>query len=189
VRHSGGDTGLTRLENTTRTRGESQEETWAEGQEKSGGHDEISLGEDEAHSTRDEAVHEEEHESVEENRHLVSLTVTESELLTVSGQENTWAESEKKGGWYGNLMRTYIGEHLIYIHIIFSIVNKVVKCGTSHHLFVKLTLIYNSSETPPNVPEIFVIFRGNTIMIRIMLHVTKFHKVTKLSCMFNMGIM
>jgi hypothetical protein len=153
------DAGLTRLENTTRTRGESQEETWAEGQEKSGGHDEISLGEDEAHSTRDEAVHEEEHESVEENRHLVSLTVTESELLTVSGQENTWAESEKKGGWYGNFVGTDIGEHLIYAHIIFSIVYKVIESGTLHHFFMKPILIYNFSETPPNVLESFIVFR------------------------------
>jgi hypothetical protein len=157
MRYSGRDASLTRLENTTRTWGESQEETRAEGQEESGGHEKISLGEDEAHSTRYEAVHEEEHKGVEENRHLVGLSVAESELLAIGGHENTGAECEKKGGWYGNFVGTDIGEHLIYTHIIFSIVNKVVKCGTLHHFFVKLILIYNSPETPPDVPESFMV--------------------------------
>jgi hypothetical protein len=184
--NSGGDTGLTRLENTTGTGGESQEETWAEGQEENGGHNQISLGENETHSTRDEAVHKEEHEGVEENRHLVGLSVAESDLLTVGGQENTGAEREKKGGWYSNFVRGDIGEHLIYAHIIFSVVNKVVKCSTSHHLFVVSVLVYNSPEMFPNMGKsLFLVFPNDIFM----LHVTKLNKVAKLPCMFNVSIL
>ena len=158
MRHSGGDAGLTRFENTTRTWGEGEEKTWAERKEEHSGHDEVGLGEDETHSARDEAVHEEEHEGVEENRHLVGLSVAESELLAVGGQENTWAECEKKGGWYSNFLGSDIGEHLIYAHIIFSVVNKVVKCSTPHHLFMESILVYNSPEMFPNVGEFLFMF-------------------------------
>jgi hypothetical protein len=136
VSHSGRDAGLTRSEHTARARWEGEEKTWAERKEEHSGHDEIGLGEDETHGARDEAVHEEEHKSVEKNRHLVSLSIAESELLAVGGQKNTWAEREEKGGWHSNFLRSDIGEHLIYAHIIFSVVNKVVKCGTPHHLLV-----------------------------------------------------
>ena len=158
MRHSGGDAGLTRFENTTRTWGEGEGKTWAECKEEHSGHDEVGLGEDETHSARDEAVHEEEHEGVEENRHLVGLSVAESELLAVGGQENTWAEREKKGGWYSNFLGSDIGEHLIYAHIIFSVVNKVVKCSTPHHLFMESILVYNSPEMFPNVGEFLFMF-------------------------------
>jgi len=158
VRHSSRDAGLARSENTTRTWGEGEEETRAERQEEHSGHDEIGLGEDETHSARDEAVHKEEHEGVEENRHLVGLSVAESELLAVSGQENTGAECEKKGSWYSNFLGSDIGEHLIYAHIIFSVVNKVVKCSTPHHLFMMSVLVYNPPEMFPNVGEFFFVF-------------------------------
>jgi len=189
VGNSGGDAGLTRLENTTGTRGESQEETWTEGQEENSGHDEIGLGENETHSASDETVHEEEHERVEHNRHLTGLSVAESELLAVGGQKNTWAEREKKGGWYSNFVRGDIGEHLIYAHIIFNVVNKMVECSTPHHLLVKIIAVYNSSERFPNVMKIFIIFTHNTFLVSIVLLVTKLNKVTKLSCMFNVGVM
>jgi len=188
VGNSGGDAGLTRLENTTGTGGESQEETWAEGQEENGGHDEIGLGENETHSASDETVHEEEHERVEHNRHLAGLSVAESELLAVSGQKNTWAEREKKGGWYSNFVGSDIGEHLIYIHIIIHIVNKMVECSTPHHLLVKTIRVYKSSEGFPDVMKIFVIFKCNTFLVRVMLHVTKFNKITNFSRVFNTGV-
>jgi len=117
---SSGDTGLTRPENTTGTGGESQEDTWAESQEESSSHDEIGLGENDTHSTSDKAVYQEEHEGVEHDRHLTGLPVSESDFLAVGGQKNTWAECEKKGGWYSNFVRGDIGEHLIYAHIIFN---------------------------------------------------------------------
>jgi hypothetical protein len=184
--NSGGDAGLTRLENTTGTGGESQEETWAESQEESSGHDEIGLGENETHSASDKTVYQEEHEGVEHNRHLTGLSVAESELLAVGGQKNTGAEREKKGGWYSNFVRGDIGEHLIYAHIIFSVVNKVVKCSTSHHLFVVSVLVYNSPEMFPNMGKsLFLVFPNDIFM----LHVTKLNKVAKLPCMFNVSIL
>ena len=151
VSHSRRDAGLTRAEHATRTRGEGKEETGAESKEESGGHEEIGLGEHETHRTRDEAVHEEEHKGVEEDSHLIGLAVAESKLSPVGGQENTWAEREKKGGRDGDFLGGDIGEHLIYVDIIFSKVNKVIKCGTSHHLFVKMVIIDHTSQTFPYI--------------------------------------
>ena len=113
VCHGGGETGLTRAEDTTRPGGEGEKETRAERQEEYGGDDEIGLGEHETHSLGDHAVHEEEHERMEEDGHLVGLAARELDVLASGGQDNTWAERQKKGGGDGNFLGSDIGEHLI----------------------------------------------------------------------------
>jgi hypothetical protein len=142
---------LTRSEDTTRTRWEGEEETWAEGNEESGGHDEIGLGKNKTHSLGNEAEHEEEHESVEEHGHLVGLAVHELDVPARGGDEHTGAECKKKGSWYSDFLGSDIGEHLIYTHIIFSMVNKVVECGTSHHLIIESIVIDHAPEISPNI--------------------------------------
>jgi hypothetical protein len=121
------ETGLTRSEDTTRTRGDGQEKTRAEREEERGGHEQVGLGEHETHRLCDKAVHKEEDECVEEHRSLTSLTVSERHLGTVSGQENTGAECQKKSGGDGNFLGSDIGEHLIYAHIIFNELEKMIE--------------------------------------------------------------
>jgi hypothetical protein len=140
------DAGLSRSEDTARAWGKGKKETRAESKEERGGHEEVGLGEHETHRARDKAVHEEEDESVEEDGHLAGLSVAELDVLARSGHENTGAEREKKGGRDGNFLGSDIGEHLIYAHIIFSIVYKVIECGTSHHFFIKTIFIDNAPE-------------------------------------------
>jgi len=105
------ETGLAGSEKTARTWGNGQEETWAEHQEEGGGHDQVGLGQHKTHRLRDETVDEEEHERVEHNSHLRGLTVEELDIFAFGGQENTWAERQKKGRWYGNFLGSDIGEH------------------------------------------------------------------------------
>jgi hypothetical protein len=126
VSQGSGNAGLTRAEDATRTRREGEEETRAEGEEERGGHEEVGLGEHETHGASDEAVHKEEHESVEEDGHLVGLAVHELDVLARGGHENTGAEREKKGGRDGNFLGGDIGEHLVYAHIIFGEIYKVI---------------------------------------------------------------
>jgi hypothetical protein len=145
------ETGLTRPEHTTRTRGEGQEETRAEREEEGGGHEQVGLGEHETHRLGDEAVHEEEHEGVEKNGHLVRLAVHELDVLARGGDENTGAEREKKGGGDSDLLGSDIGEHLIYIHIIFYVVNEMIERSTAHHLFMKTILSDDSPDMTPDV--------------------------------------
>jgi len=104
-------TGLTRSENPTRTWRDCQEETWAERQEEPGRHNQIGLREHETHRLGDKAVHEEENERVKHSGHLGGLSVEELEFAPVGGQENTWAECEKKRRWDGNFLGGNIGEH------------------------------------------------------------------------------
>jgi hypothetical protein len=96
--------GLTRSEKTARTWGNGQEETWTESQEESCGHQQIGLRQNETHRLGDEAVHEEEDEGVEENGHLTCLLVHKLDVFALGGQENTWAERQKKGGWDRNFL-------------------------------------------------------------------------------------
>jgi len=103
---------LTRSEKTARTWGNREEETWAQGQEERRRHDQVGLRQNETHRLGDEAVHEEEHEGVEHNGHLAGLSVDELDTLPVGGQENTWAERQKKGGWDRNLLGSDIWEHV-----------------------------------------------------------------------------
>jgi hypothetical protein len=145
VGKSGWEAGLTRADDATRPWWEGEEETWAESQEEGGGHEKVGLGEDETHSLGDETVHEEEHESVEEHSHLVGLPVPESDLFAVCGEKNTWAERQKKSGGDSDFLGSDIGEHLVYAHIFFSKVNKVVEGGTPHHFFMKSIIIDNPS--------------------------------------------
>jgi hypothetical protein len=184
---SRGDAGLARPEKTTGAWGYGEEKTRAEGNEERRGHEEVGLGKHKTHRLGDEAVHEEEHESVEEDGHLIGFAVHELDVATRGGHENTGAEREKKGGRDGNFLGSDIREHLIYAHIIFSVVNKVVKCSTPHHLFVESILVNNAPEISPNVcKSIFIpiglllVFPSNTFMIRVVLHVTKLNKITKL---------
>ena len=102
---------LTRSEKTSRTWWNSQKKTWAERQEESGCDDQIGLRQNETHRLRDETVHEEEHERVEHSGHLRGLSVCELERTSVGGQENAWAERQKKSGWNGNFLGGDIWEH------------------------------------------------------------------------------
>jgi len=104
-------TRLSGLKKTARTWGNSQEETWAERQEESGCDDQVGLRQDKTHRLRDETVDEEEHERVEHNSHLRSLSVCEFERTPIGGQEDAWAERQKKSGWNGNFLGCDIWEH------------------------------------------------------------------------------
>ena len=136
MRQRSREAGLTRLEHTTRTRGEGQEKTWAESQEEGRRHEEVSPGEYETHSLGNETVHEEEHKCVEEDGRLAGLTVHKLHVRAWGGQKNTWAEREKKGGGDGDLLGSDVGEHLIYIYIIFHEFSEMEKSSSTHHLFV-----------------------------------------------------
>ena len=111
VCQGGLEAGLTRLKDATRTWGESEEKPRAQREEEHSGYDEVCPGEHETHSLGDETVHEEEHEGVEHNGHLAGLSVDELDTLPVGGQENTWAERQKKGGWDRNFLGSDIWEH------------------------------------------------------------------------------
>jgi hypothetical protein len=184
VGHSRWNAGLTRLEETTGARWDGEEETGAEGDEEGSGHEKVGLGEHETHRASNEAEHEEEHESVEEDGHLAGLAVHKLDVLARGGHENTGAEREKKGGWHGNFLGSDIGEHLIYAHIIFSIVYKVIESGTPHHFFMESIIINNAPEISPNVCKsffvplsLFLVFPHNTFLIGMMFHVAKFGKI------------
>jgi hypothetical protein len=174
-----GEAGLTGAEDATRTRGEGEKETRAESKEERGGHEEVGLGEHETHRARDEAVHEEEDESVEEDGHLAGLSVHELDVLARGGHENTGAEREKKGGRDGNFLRGDIGEHLVYAHIIFREIYKVVECCTSHHLFMKTIVINDSPDVSPDVIQLIVKLASLTFVIWIVFCVTKIDKVAE----------
>jgi len=151
VRQRSGDAGLTRPEDTTRAWGEGQQETRAERDEERGGHEQVGLGEHETHRLGNEAVHQEEHERVEEHGRLAGLAVGELDVLARGGEEHTGAERQKKGSWDGNLLRSKVrGKHLIYVKIILCVVEKMIKRGTSHHLFMKSIVIDDTSNTFPN---------------------------------------
>jgi hypothetical protein len=136
---------LSGSEDTARARREGKKKTWAESEEERCSHEKIGLGEYETHRARDEAVHEEEHESVKHHSHLIGLAVHELDVLARGGHENTGAEREKKGGRDSDFLGRNIGEHLIYVDIIFSKVNEMIKSSTSHHFFVESIIIDNAS--------------------------------------------
>ena len=102
---------LTGSEKTSRTWWNSQEKTWAERQEESCGYDQVGLCQNETHRLRDETVDKEEDECVEHSGHLRGLSVQKVDLSPVGGQENAWAESQKKSGWNGDFLGCDIGEH------------------------------------------------------------------------------
>jgi hypothetical protein len=163
-----GNAGLTGAEDTTRTRREGEKETGAEGEEERGGHEEVGLGEHETHRASDEAVHEEEHERVEEDSHLVGLAVHELDVLARGGHENTGAEREKKGGGDGDFLGGDIGEHLVYTHIIFHEIYKVIEGGTPHHLFMETVVVYNSPDVSPNVVQLIIKLTSLSLMVWVM---------------------
>lgn len=145
--------GLTGSDDTTRAGGKGEKKTGAEREEERSADDEVVAGEDETHRAGDEAVHKEEHECVEEDSHLTGFAVPERNLGAVGGQKNAGAQRQKKSGGNSNFLRSKIGEHLIYTHIIFSKVGKVIEGCTSHHFFMKMIIIYISPEISPDVFE------------------------------------
>jgi hypothetical protein len=163
--------GLTGANDTTRAGGEGEEKTGAECKEERSADDEVVASEDETHRAGDERVHEEEDQSMEEHSHLTGFAVSERNLGAVGGQNNTGAQGQKKSGRDGDLLRRKVWEHLIYTHIIFGKVRKVVKGYTSHHLLVKMVIINISPEVSPYVREsllkplrLFLIFPCDSIM-------------------------
>ena len=188
VSQDSGEAGLTRTENATRTRGKSEEKTGAEKEEERGGHEKVGLGEHETHRAGDEAVHEEEHKSVEKNSHLVGLAVHELDVLARGGHENTGAERKKKGGRDGNFLGSDIGEHLVYVHIIFSEIYKMVKCSTSHHFFMKSVIIHNPPDVSPDVMQFIVKLTSLTLVVGIVFQIAKLNKITKFPRVFNLCV-
>jgi hypothetical protein len=148
---------LTGSEKTARTWWNSQQETWAECQEEGRGHNQVGLCQNETHRLRDETVDKEEDECVEHSGHLRGLSVQKIDFSPVGGQENTWAESQKKSSWDGDFLGCDIGEHgLIYRYIILYTVlsyksNPVIKCSTNHNFIVHPQIIYVFLDTTPNV--------------------------------------
>ena len=131
MNHGRLDTRLSRPEDPARTGRDGQEETRAERDEERRRDDEIGLCEYQTHRLRDDTVCEEEHESVEKHGHLVGLAVHKLYLWAVGCENHTGAQREKKGGRYGNFLGRDIRKHLVYAHIIFSEIYKVVKRDTS----------------------------------------------------------
>ena len=113
---------LTRSEKSTRTWGDSQEETWAQRQKERRRHDQVGLRQDETHRLRNETVDEEEDEGVEHSGHLGGLSTSKLETASVGGQENAWAESQKKSGGDRDFLGGNIGEHGYYTLILFCLV-------------------------------------------------------------------
>jgi hypothetical protein len=137
VSHNRRNTGLTRLEDATRARRKGKKKTWGEGDEERSGHEKIGLGEYETHRAGDETEHKEEHERVKHNGHLTGLAVHKLDVLARGSNENTGAESQKKCRGESDFLGGDIREeHLIYMHIIFSEMCKVIKRSTSHHFLV-----------------------------------------------------
>ena len=138
---------MTRSEKSTRTWGNSQQETWAQRQKECRRDDQVGLRQDETHRLRDETVDEEEDEGVEHSGHLGGLSVCDLETASVGGQENTWAECQKKSGGDRDFLGGNIREHgLIYTDIILlsMLVNEphpMIKCST-HHKFVTEICIF-----------------------------------------------
>jgi len=102
---------LTRSEKTSRTWWNSQKKTWAECQEESCCHDQVGLCQNKTHRLCDETVHKEEDECVEHSGHLRCLSVHEADFSPIGGQENAWAERQKKSGWNSDFLGCNIGEH------------------------------------------------------------------------------
>ena len=63
----------------------------------------------------------------------------------------------------------------------------VIRC-TPHHIFMKSVIIYDSPDMFPNVIEYLIMIGMYVFSIGVMISVTKLYKVTKLSRMFNLGI-
>ena len=116
------ETRLTWSEKSTRTWGNGEEKTWAQCQEEGGGHDQVGLRQNETHRLRDETVDKEEDECVEHSGHLRGLSVEKIDFLPVGGQENTWAERQKKSGGDRDFLGGNIGEHGYYTLILFCFV-------------------------------------------------------------------
>lgn len=57
--------------------------------------------------------------------------------------------------------------------------------GTPHNIFVHSIVIYDSPDMFPNMKKYIVSFRLCTFVVWIMFRVTKLHKVTKFSRVFN----
>jgi hypothetical protein len=187
--------GLTRPKHPTGSGRESEEKTGAEHKEERSGHDKVVASEDETHSASDETVHKEEHESVKEYGHLTCFSVHERNLGAVGSQKKTGAQSQKKSGGDGNLLGCKVWEHLIYTHIIFRKVGKIIKRCTTQHLFMETIIVYTAPDISPNVSKSFfiphcllLIFPCCASQICVMFNVTKFDKITKTPCMLNLGI-
>lgn len=196
MHENGVQAGLTGAEDAAGSRGEGEKKTRAQREEERGADDEIVPGKNKTHSPGDEAVYEEEDERVEEDGHLTGFAVSERNLGAVGGQNNTGAQCEKKSRRDSHFLSSKIGgKHLIYTHKIFSKVYKVVKCCTTHHISMKTIFVDTAPEISPNVSEplfipsgLFLIVPRHAFMIRVMIHVTEFHKITKLPCVVDMGV-
>jgi len=114
------DTRLARHKETIASLRDRQQHTRAESQEQRRGDQEIGLREHETQRSSDHGVHEEEHESVEHDRTLTGLSVHETDIFARRSEQDAGAESQKKGSRDGNFLRCNIGQHLLYIQIIFA---------------------------------------------------------------------
>jgi len=149
--------GLTRPKNTPWPWWEGKKKTWAEHEEERSAHDKVVAGEHETHSFGDETVHQEEHECVEEHRGLTSFSVHVWNFGAVGSHKETGAQSQKKGGGDGNLLGCKVWEHLIYTHIIFRKVAKIIKRCTSHHFFMETVIVYTAPDSSPNMIKSFFV--------------------------------
>jgi hypothetical protein len=132
---------------------------------------------------------------VEKDGHAISANILERNLGAGGLEKHTGAESEKESSWDGNLGGSYVRDHLVYTHKIFSKVEKVVKSRSPEKFLMKMVIVNHSSETSPNVADsffiplcLFLIFESHTFFQRIMMHMTKCNKITKLSRVFDFGI-
>jgi hypothetical protein len=183
--------GTGRLTGHDFTWGDGEKHTGAQSHEECGRDEKIVASEYQTHGPRYEGVYEEEDETVKQNRHAVGADVLSRELDTVSLQKHARAESQEQRRGDRNLLRCKVGEHLIYTHIIFNIVSEVAKTRTSHHLFMKTILIYDSPDIFPDVHETFFIppiIKRITLFVCVMFHETKFDEITKESIVLNVCV-
>jgi len=105
------NTGLSGSEKTTCTLWDGQQHTRAQHKEERRRDQQIRLREDETQRLGDETVHEEEHEGVEHDGTLTRVSVHDTNVSARCREKYTWAESQKKSSWDGNLLGGNIGEH------------------------------------------------------------------------------
>jgi hypothetical protein len=94
---------------------------------------------------------------VEEHGHAIGADILERNLGTGSLEKHTRAEREKESSGYGNFRGSYVRDHLVYTHKIFSKVEKVVKSRSPEKFLMKMVIINHSSEGFPNIIDSFFI--------------------------------
>jgi hypothetical protein len=94
---------------------------------------------------------------VEEHGHAIGADILERNLGAGGLEKHTGAQREKESSGYGNFGGSYVRDHLVYTHKIFSKVEKIVKSRSPEKFLVKMVIINHSSEVFPNITNSFLV--------------------------------